>query len=365
MRRKLRLQQMALTTERSYIQWYRRFVFFHGGNRHPRELGVPEIEAFLTHLAVEGRVAAATQNQALNAVIFLYREVLDIPLEGINAVRAKEQRKIPVVLTQAEVKALLCPLPGGDAGLAVKLLYGCGLRLMECLRLRVKDVDRAAGVVRVHDGKGGKDRVVTFPERLREEMEGQLARIRPLHEADREADLDGVYMPKALDLKAPVWGKRWEWFWVFPSTSLSIDPRSGKKRRHHLKDVTIGRAIQKAVVAAGIEKKVTAHTMRHCYATMRFGFGWTLGNRSPGSCLIVAMAVCQTWLTPRYFPPIMCSFPICTWIISEGSTLSFEPRLAETRSLTCSGGRPRPRGSCIIVFEDSGGTCTVASLAHG
>ena len=267
MRRLIRVRQMALTTERDYLQWYRRFVLFHG-KRHPGEMGRPEVEAFLTYLAADRKVAPSTQNQALNALVFLYREVLQVPLEGVDAVRAKERRKIPVVLTESEVKALLLPMQG-EMALAAGLLYGCGLRVMECLRLRVKDVDLEAGVVRVHDGKGGKDRVVTLPERLRDPIGSQLARIRPWHEEDRAADVAGVYLPKAYERKAPVWGRQWEWFWFFPSKSLSEDPRSSPRvrRRHHLADVTVGRALRKATAAAGIAKKVSAHTLRHSYAT--------------------------------------------------------------------------------------------------
>jgi integron integrase len=265
LRRAIRVRHMALETERAYVHWYRRYVYFYG-RRHPEELGVDAVNRFLTHLAADLAVAPSTQNQALNALVFLYREVLEMPLEGIDALRARPKRRLPVVLTQDEVKRLLAPLQG-DVGLAVNLLYGCGLRLRECLRLRVKDVDLEAGVLRIHGGKGDKDRILRFPERLRESMLTQMARIRSWHESDRAADLPGVAMPSALDRKAPDWSKRWEWFWIFPSKSWSQDPRSGVTRRHHLADVTISRAVQRGTRAAGIAKKVSAHTLRHSYAT--------------------------------------------------------------------------------------------------
>ena len=235
-------------------------------------MGREEVEAFLTDLAVHGNVAPATQNQALNALVFLYRQVLVKPIEGINAVRAKDKQRLPVVLTKDEVKRLLLPMQG-ELALVAGLLYGCGLRVMECLRLRVKDVDLDGGVVSAHDAKGRKSRALSFPERLRGPMESQLARIRAWHEADREANLAGVYMPGALDRKAQDWGKRWEWFWIFPSKVIAVDPRGvsvsdggesegSVRRRHHLKDVTASRALRRAVPAAKIPKHVTAHTLR-------------------------------------------------------------------------------------------------------
>ena len=207
LRGKIRLRQMSLRTEESYVQWYRRYVRFHG-KRHPGEMGKVEIEKFLTYLAVERRVAPSTQNQALNALLFLYREVLETKVEGVDAFRAKEKPNLPVVLTQDEIKTVLAPLQGA-VGCAVRLLYGCGLRVNECLRLRIKDVDFEAGIIRVHDGKGGKDRALTMPEKLRDELKGCVSAARILHESDRAAGVAGVYLPHAASEKAPEWSTRW------------------------------------------------------------------------------------------------------------------------------------------------------------
>jgi len=263
LRETMRVKHRSIHTENSYVGWYRQFVRFYGLQRHPEEMGTPEVTAFLTHLAVEREVAPSTQNQALNALVFLYRHVLKQPLEGVDAVRAKERDNLPVVLTVSETIKVLEPQQGAT-GCAIKLLYGCGLRVNECLRLRVKDIDLESMVVRIHRGKGGKDRILRFPEDLVEEMKAQLAAGRLLFERDRAADADGVYLPDALESKSPGAGKTLDWFWVFPSPKLSEDPRApGVIRRHHIDDGTVNRAIQRAVKGAEIRKHVTAHTLRH------------------------------------------------------------------------------------------------------
>ena len=265
LRARVRAKGYALTTEEAYAGWYRRFVLHHG-KRHPEEMGEAEVEAFLTWLAAEREVAAVTQNQALNALVFLYREVLGKPLSGLDALRAKEKKYVPVVLTQEEVKRLLDGMDGVE-WLMCGLLYGCGLRVAECLRLRVKDVSIGGRMVTVQDGKGGKSRAVTLPERLVPGLEHHLERVKLQHERDEADGLPGVYLPTALERKAPAWAHELAWYWVWPAASLAVDPRSGVRRRHHLHEVTVGRALKRAASLAGIGKKVTAHTLRHSFAT--------------------------------------------------------------------------------------------------
>ncbi len=266
LREKLRLQHASLRTEEAYLSWYLRYIRFHG-LRHPSEMGEAEVEAFLTDLAVRGRVAPGTQNQALNALVYLYKHVLERPLGDISALRARPRDRLPVVLTVAEVKAILEAIPAGEVALQARLLYGCGLRLMECLRLRVKDLDLNGGHVTVCAGKGDKDRAITLPESLKGGLRQQLAYARSLYDADAANGACGVAMPTALDAKAPAWGKSWEWFWVFPADHHSTDPVSGAVRRHHTHEANLSRAIQKATRTAGVPKKVTAHTFRHSFAT--------------------------------------------------------------------------------------------------
>ncbi|MFT5469688.1 MAG: integron integrase [Verrucomicrobiales bacterium] len=265
-REAIRLRHYSRRTEATYVGWYKSFVRHFEPIRHPEEMGAPEVQAFLTHLAVNRDVAAATQNQALNALVFLYREVLGKELEGIDALRARKKPRLPVVLTSDEVKRLLGELRG-EGAIATKLLYGCGLRLQESLRLRVKDLDLEGGTLTVRQGKGDKDRMLSLPRNMAEELERQTQFGRQLHDSDRETGLPGVAMPTALERKAPAWAESWEWFWVFPSRSISRDPRSGVERRHHLHEVTVSRAIQVAARAAKLSKKVTARTLRHSFAT--------------------------------------------------------------------------------------------------
>jgi integron integrase len=210
---------------------------------------------------------AATQNQALNALVFLFKEVLEKPFEGVDAMRAKQSRRLPVVLSVEEMRKLVMVMTGEEAVMA-KLLYGCGLRVLECLRLRVKDVDVSGGKVEIRGGKGDKDRVLTMPRSLVGLLEAQMQRCRVIYERDREQGVAGVYLPGAYAVKSPTAGESWPWFWLFPAYRLSADPRAGElERRHHAHEARVSRALVAAVKTAGLEKKVTAHTLRHSFAT--------------------------------------------------------------------------------------------------
>lgn len=262
----IRVRHYSLRTEEAYVNWVRRFILFHG-KRHPKEMGGAEVEAFLTHLAVEGQVAASTQNQALSALLFLYREVLHQELDAaINAVRAKESQHLPEVLTKEEVRQVIAQLSGIHQLLA-KLLYGSGLRLLECLRLRVKDLDFERRALIVRDTKGDEDRVTMLPDSLIEPLREQLQRAKRLHEQDLARGCGAVYLPDALDRKYPNAAREWIWQYVFPSEQLSVDPRSGATRRHHLDESGLQKAVRQAARAAGLEKRVTCHTFRHSFAT--------------------------------------------------------------------------------------------------
>jgi len=266
LRGRLRVKHYSIRTEQSYVEWVRRFVLFHG-KRHPRDLGPTEVEAFLTDLAVRRRVSASTQNQAKSAILFLYKEVIDKELPWLNGiVAARVSQRLPVVLSVEEVNAALGRLRGTSA-LVARLLYGAGLRILECLRLRVKDVDFARREILVRDGKGAKDRVTMSPESLIEPLQRHLERVRELHGEDLTAGFGSVYLPYALDRKYPNAGRQWMWQYVFPSARLSKDPRSGVVRRHHADEKPIQRALQSALRAAGIHKPATPHTLRHSFAT--------------------------------------------------------------------------------------------------
>jgi integron integrase len=266
LRDRIRIKHYSVRTETQYVQWVRRFILFHG-KRHPRELGAADVEAFLSHLAVEGKVAAATQNQALSALLFLYKEVLGIDLPWLDGItRAKRPQHLPVVLTREEVRAVLSRMQGLYA-LMAGLLYGTGMRLMECVRLRVKDVEFAQRQIVIRDGKGGKDRVTMLPESLTGALQAQLKQRRMLFEDDQKVGKATVYLPDALARKYPNAAAEWGWQYVFPSGSYSIDPRSGEERRHHLDEKLLQRAMRKAVLAAGIAKPATPHTLRHSFAT--------------------------------------------------------------------------------------------------
>jgi integron integrase len=229
-------------------------------------MGAEHITAYLTHLAQNREVAATTQNQALNALIFLYREVMGMKVEGIDAQRAKRKKRLPVVLTKEEVNALLANVTG-EAGLLCQLLYGCGLRVSETLSLRIKDVHLEAGNLEIRGGKGDKDRTVTLPKKLLPLLMEQRTRARILFEEDRKAEEPGVALPHATETKNPSAGTSWPWFWFWPSRSISTDPRSRTGRRHHMHDIGVTRELAKATERAGITRRVTSHALRHSYAT--------------------------------------------------------------------------------------------------
>jgi integron integrase len=256
----------SLSTEKAYLYWIRFFVRWHG-MRHPRDMGPQEVEAFLSMLASQRRVSSATHNQALSALLFLYREVLGVQLPWLTDVqRPTRPRRIPTVLTREEAAALLSHIPG-EIGLVARLLYGTGMRLMEALRLRVKDVDFERGAIIVRQAKGNKDRVVMLPRSLAEDLRAQLLLARGLWESDRAAQRGGVEVPFALEAKYPRVGESWGWFWVFPSPTYAVDPRSGVVRRHHLYEERLQRALVRARKLAGVVKHVSAHTLRHSFAT--------------------------------------------------------------------------------------------------
>lgn len=242
-------------------------LFFFLYKRHPKELGGAEVEAFLTHLAVEGKVSASTQNQAKSAILFLYREVLEIELPWLgNVQQAKVPKRLPVVLTREEVQALLSRLEGTH-WLIASLLYGSGLRVMECLRLRVKDIEFSRREILVRDGKGFKDRVTMLPASLANPLREHLKRVKALHEQDLAAGYGAVYLPYALERKYPNAARDWGWQYVFPAATLAVDPRTDIKRRHHVQDQVVQRAVKQAARAADLVKPATPHTFRHSFAT--------------------------------------------------------------------------------------------------
>ena len=256
----------SLSTEKTYLYWVRWFIKFHG-LRHPREMGRPEVEAFLTMLANDRKAAPSTHRQALSAILYLYKEVLAQELPWLQEIgRPLPTKRIPSVLTREEVGSVLS-LMEGVTGLLARLLYGTGMRHMEGLSLRVKDVDFDRHVIVVRDGKGGKDRVVMLPQSLLPALRQQMLASRSQWEQDRQSQRGGVEVPHALGVKYPKVGYSWAWFWMFPSPTLSIDPRSGVERRHHLYEDRVQRALKKAVAQAGIAKPVSVHTLRHSFAT--------------------------------------------------------------------------------------------------
>ena len=264
--RRLRVNHYSLRTETAYLGWIRRFIEANG-RRHPKSLGGPEVEAFLSRLAVDGGVASSTQNQALSALLFLYRDVLAIELPWMESVvRAKRARKLPVVLSRSEVQRLLAQLEG-RSWLLASLLYGAGLRLLEVLRLRVKDVDFDRGEITVRDGKGAKDRLTVLPLALVQPLKAEVERVRALHAIDVGAGFGAVWLPHALARKYPKAPNEFGWQYMFPALRRSIDPRDDAERRHHLDDAMLSRAIKRATKLAGIDKPVSAHTLRHSFAT--------------------------------------------------------------------------------------------------
>jgi integron integrase len=266
LRTALRARHYSRRTEEAYSLWVRRYVRFHG-LRHPSEMNEPEINAFLTHLAVEEHVSAATQTQALSALLFLYRHVLGRKMGELgDLVRANQPRRLPVVLTRSEVKSLLAEL-GGDKWLMASLMYGSGLRLMECLRLRVLDLEPQRAEILVRDGKGGKDRVTMLPRSLTPALQAQLTRARALHQRDLDEGWGQAPLPGALARKYPGAPADWRWQWVFPQQRRWRDPETGVEGRHHVHATIVQRAVKEAVCSAGIARHATCHTLRHSFAT--------------------------------------------------------------------------------------------------
>ncbi len=265
-RNSIRTRHYSIRTEKSYVGWVRRYILFHN-KRHPKDLGEEHVAEFLTHLAVNRRVSPNTQNQALNALVFLYKQILGRPLGDIlGAVRAKRPQRLPTVLTQSEVRRLFQYMDGA-CWLPTCLLYGSGLRLMECLRLRVKDLDFDHRAITVRSGKGGKDRIVTLPDPCIDTLKRQLEQVRNLHEKDLSDGFGAVWLPYALERKYPQAAKSWGWQYLFPAGKRSIDPRSGITRRHHLDESCLQKAVKLAVRKAGILKPASCHTLRHSFAT--------------------------------------------------------------------------------------------------
>jgi integron integrase len=265
-RQAIRVRHYSRRTETAYAGWVRRFVVFHG-LKHPEEMGAPEIEAFLSDLATRQNVAAATQNQALNALVFLYRHVLNRPIGDLDGlIRAKKPARLPVVFTRDEVARVLAHLEGRNH-LVASFLYGSGLRLLEALRLRVRDIDFTMAQLVVRDGKGRKDRVTMLPDALVRALREQLATARTMHCADLEAGFGAVWLPDALARKYPAAPREWPWQYVFPADKRSLDPRSGECRRHHLGESPVQKAVTMAVRRAGIDKQGSCHTLRHSFAT--------------------------------------------------------------------------------------------------
>lgn len=265
-RERVRYQHYSLSTEHSYVQWVRRYVRFHG-LRHPRDLGGQEVEAFLSHLANQRQCSASTHKQALAALLFLYRQVLGVDLPWMQQIgRPRTPARLPNVLSRSEVERLLSSMTGIPA-LVARLLYGTGMRKMECLRLRIKDLDLERRVIIVREGKGEKDRRTVLPQSLVPALGAQLQAAHALWRTDRNAERLGVEIPPGLACKYPRADQSWAWFWVFPAEQESVDPCSGVRRRHHLYDAQITRALQRAALSAGIAKPIGTHTLRHSFAT--------------------------------------------------------------------------------------------------
>jgi integron integrase len=275
LRAQLRVRNYAYRTEQVYVDWVRRFILFHG-KRHPREMGAVEVTAFLSHLAVDRVVSASTQNQAKSAILFLYEHLLGIDLPWLaEVVSAKVSRRLPVVLTSREVRSLLQSLDG-TMWLVASLLYGTGMRVLEALRLRVKDVEFERREIIVREGKGAKDRVTVLPENLIQPLRTQLEAARLLHQRDLAAGLGAVHLPFALAAKYPHANRSWGWQFVFPGARLSVDPRAGERRRHHVLPQSVQRAVSEAARRAGIDKPCSPHVLRHSFATHMLQSGYDI-----------------------------------------------------------------------------------------
>jgi len=277
-REKIRYKHYSLSTENTYISWIRQYILFNE-KRHPSEMGAAEVEAFLTYLATTRHVSSSTQNQALSAILFLYREVLALDLPWLdNFERSKKPRRLPVVLTTLEVQALLRESDKAPApiGLIIKLLYGTGMRLMEAVRLRVKDVELSRKEIIIRDGKGGKDRVTMLPDSMVEPIRAQLAMRRAWHDQDIASGKVGVWLPDALAVKYPKAPQEWGWQYVFAAKNYSIDPRTQAERRHHVEEKQVQRYVKRAAESAGIFKPTSPHTLRHSFATHLLQVGYDI-----------------------------------------------------------------------------------------
>ena len=288
----LRVKHYSIRTEELYLQWIRRYILFHQ-KRHPADMGEDEIAAFLSHLAIDGHVAASTQNQAFSALLFLYQQVLDRKLDYVVGVeRVRRPPKLPVVLTKKEAHGVVAHLRG-DYRLMAELLYGSGLRLMECLRLRVKDLDFGYDQITVRDGKGLRERVTLLPARLKRPLREHLERVKEIHRRDLARGAGVVHLPFALKRKYPNAARDWRWQYVFPATKLSVDPRSGETRRHHVHEKNLQNAVKQAISAAGVAKAASCHSFRHSFATHLLEAGYDirtvqelLGHRDVSTTMI-------------------------------------------------------------------------------
>ncbi len=274
-RDQIRTLHYSIRTEEAYLNWIRQFILFHG-KRHPNEMGASEISRFLSHLATERNVAASTQNQALSALLFLYREVLGKSIDWVDDVeRARKPQRLPVVFTREEAVNVLNHLRA-EMWLMASLLYGSGLRLMECIRLRVKDIDFAQSQIIVREGKGNKDRVTVLPEALANPLERHLERVKAVHETDLKEGFGRVYLPFALARKYPNANREWCWQYVFPASKRSLDPRSGQVQRHHISETALQKAVKGAIRRTGINKPGSCHTLRHSFATRLLENGYDI-----------------------------------------------------------------------------------------
>lgn len=263
----LRTRHYSRRTEETYASWIKRFIFFFNAKRHPAEMGATEVNQFLSHLAIKENVSASTQNQALSALLFLYRYVIGVELgEFGEVIRARKPTRLPVVMTKAEVKAVLANL-AGDKWLMASLMYGAGLRLMECLRLRVQDLDFSRNEILVRDGKGGKDRVTMLPESLKKPLQDHLRKVKAIQEKDLAEGWGRVQLPDALDRKYPNAPVDWRWQWVFPQDNRWVNATTREQGRHHVHQSLVQKAVAQAVRGAGLMKRATCHTFRHSFAT--------------------------------------------------------------------------------------------------
>jgi integron integrase len=271
----IRKKHYSIRTEEAYVQWIKRFILFHS-KRHPKDMGEKEISAYISYLASHGKVASSTQNQALNAIVFLYKQVLKIEIGDLGQMeRAKKPEKLPVVLSKNEVRQVLAGL-SGQFRLMGQLLYGCGLRLMECVRLRVKDIDFELNQIIVRDGKGMKDRSTMLPNQLRSLLIDHLEKVKITHLQDLENGFGEVYLPFALERKYRNASKEWAWQYVFPANAISTDPRSGKMRRHHVSESALQKAVRTAARRTALTKPVSPHTFRHSFATHLLEAGYDI-----------------------------------------------------------------------------------------